>query len=326
MNENSKIPKATHEGELDINGIKLICYNLPTGERVLSRASVIKALGRTGKAKGGRQYDEGFKTPVFLTANNLKPFISSELDSNSKPIIFLDKGGQERIGYSAQLLPSICYVFIDANKAGAIKSKQKHIVDQCEKLVRGFATVGILALVDEATGYQYDREKDELQKILKLYVSDEILDWQKTFHNNFYKNIFRLKNWPYTANDIKKRPGVVGTYTNKFIYEQLPKGVLDRLKVKTPKSESGNYLYRLHQSLTPETGREHLRNQLVAVNTLMDVSHNWNEFLRLFQKKYGQLEINYDEVDRPQNDKKMVDNTKFNNELKGLLSVPKPEK
>jgi len=100
--ENKELPKATHEGELDINGFKMVCYNLESGERVLSRASVIKALGRTGKAKGGRLYDEGFKTHVFLTANNLKPFISNDLDRDSNPIIFQDKGGQERIGYTIQ--------------------------------------------------------------------------------------------------------------------------------------------------------------------------------------------------------------------------------
>ncbi|MDY0198980.1 MAG: hypothetical protein RBR68_14340, partial [Tenuifilaceae bacterium] len=49
---------------------------------------------------GGREYDDEFKTSVFLTANNLKPFISDKLIENSKPIIF-SWNGKESIGYEA---------------------------------------------------------------------------------------------------------------------------------------------------------------------------------------------------------------------------------
>jgi len=57
-----------------------------------------------------------------------------------------------------------------------LSPRQKIIADQCEILVRSFAKVGIIALVDEATGYQYEREKAELQVILKTYISEEILE------------------------------------------------------------------------------------------------------------------------------------------------------
>ena len=70
--------------------------------------------------------------------------------------------------------------------------------------MRAFARVGITALVDEATGYQYEREHDELQKILKAYISEELLPWQKRFPDIFYKELFRLNGWNYTVNGIKK--------------------------------------------------------------------------------------------------------------------------
>jgi len=58
------------------------------GTRVLTRATFLRAIGRRGKAKGGREYDDEFKTPVFLTANNLKPFINIDIGENSTPVIF----------------------------------------------------------------------------------------------------------------------------------------------------------------------------------------------------------------------------------------------
>jgi hypothetical protein len=40
---------------------------------------------------------------------------------------------------------------------------KSHIAKQCELLVRAFARVGIVALVDEVTGYQEIRDRETLQ-------------------------------------------------------------------------------------------------------------------------------------------------------------------
>lgn len=324
---NSTLPKASHAGEIDINGFKIQCYNLPNGERVLSRIGFLTALGRTGKAKGGRKYDQESQLPIFLTSNNLKEFITSELIEDSKVIHFIDLNGNTAMGYRAQILPSVCYVYLDAQKAGVIKENQKHIAERAEKLIRGFATIGIIALVDEATGYQYEREHDELQKILKAYISEELLPWQKKFPDVFYKEIFRLNGWDYTIQDIKKRPSVVGKWTNKLIYEQLPKGVLKELKQQTPKSEAGNYTARFHQSLTTDIGNPHLQNQINSVIPLMQISDNWQQFISNFNKmvdrRNGQLELKLEDL-AYKGEPKTVEKTAFNNLLGATLKVPKP--
>lgn len=292
----SKILKATHEGELDINGIKIKSYNLSNGDRVLSRIGFLKSIGRTGKAKGGREYDDEFKTPVFLSANNLKPFISNEI-KNSKPIPFRDLNGNESIGYRAQLLPSVCYVFIDALEEGSLKANQKHIADRAKVLVRGLATVGIIALVDEATGYQYKRERDELQKILTAYISEELLPWQKKFPDMSYKEIFRLNGWDFTVSGIQKRPGVIGTWTNNMIYSKLPRGVVEELKKNTPKDKKRRRKHKYHQLLTEDVGNPHLQQQLTSVITIMRLSKDWKDFEKKFNDLYGQtsIDLNFQE-------------------------------
>ena len=68
--------------------------------------------------KGGRQFDEELQTPTFLTADNLKPFITNDIIENSKPVLFRWKGA-DMIGYRAQLLPDVCDVFQDAARAKA---------------------------------------------------------------------------------------------------------------------------------------------------------------------------------------------------------------
>ena len=290
-----QILKATHEGIVDINGTKIKSYNLENGVRVLSRIDFLRALGRTGKAKGGRLYDKEFKLPVFLTANNLNPFINNDLIQNSTPIIFKDLKGIESIGYKAEMLPSVCYVFIDANEKGSLLKSQEHIFERCKILVRGFATIGIIALIDEATGYQYERNRDELQIILKAYISEELLKWQKRFPDSFYQEMFRLRGWNYNIKNIQKRPGVIGIWTNNLIYKQLPEGVLKELRERTPKDEKGRRKHHFHRLLTEDIGNPHLSNQITAVVTLMRASAKWRDFERLFARAFGQQELNFEE-------------------------------
>lgn len=90
---NTDVPRfATHEGPLNIRGIEIHCAVLDDGTRVLSRAGFVRAIGRRGKAKGGRKYDQESTVPVFLTAENLKPFIPNELINNSAPTMPKDYG------------------------------------------------------------------------------------------------------------------------------------------------------------------------------------------------------------------------------------------
>lgn len=295
-----KILKATHQGNLNINSLDITAYNLPNGERVLSRIGFLKALGRTGKAKGGRNYDEEFQTPVFLTASNIKPLVDEDLLENSKPIIFIDLNGNQSIGYKAEILPQVAFLFSDALSKGILKQNQKHIGEQSRILVKAFLKTSIIALVDEATGYQYDRERDALQVVLKAYINEELLKWQKMFPDTFYYEIFRLNKWDYTVKGINKRPSVIGKWTNKLIYEQLPKGVLEELKVKTPKSQEGNYTARFFQSLTPDIGHPELTSQIYKVIGIMQISDNWNDFIsnfnRMISRESGQMEIDFDDI------------------------------
>ena len=168
-----------------------------------------------------------------------------------------------------------------------IPPRQAIIAQQSEIIIQAVAKVGIIALVDEATGYQYDREHTELQKILSAYVSEEILKWQLTFTDEFYKEIYRLWELPFIPKYIRNKPSFVGALTSKYIYDQLPDGVVEKIKEKTGKTENGNWKYKWHQSLTPEVGRQHLLKQIHEVTTLMSISNNKREFERFFKIKYG---------------------------------------
>jgi hypothetical protein len=290
----SKLEKATHEGKLTIGDIDLNCAVLKNGTRVLSYNAIFKAFGRTrrGTQKDDRRVPN---MPAFLNSNNLQSFVGKDLRGVLNKIEYTDLSGKAAEGFNALILPMLCKVYLDARDAKALVRQQLPLARASEILLLGLANSGIIALVDEATGYQYEREKDELQKLLKAYIAEELLPWQKTFPDTYYKEIFRLNGWNFDVPNIKKRPGVVGTWTNKIVYEQLPSGVLQELKGKTPKSDAGNYTARLFQSLTPDIGNPHLQNQLNSVITLMQISDSWEHFMQQFNKlverRNGQLEL-----------------------------------
>lgn len=282
-----------YEGELDLGGFSLPCYILEDGTRVLSGRKMQETL----KIVDGNI--SGTKMPQFLANSTLKPFIFKEKEAAHFEPIICYKGKQQINGYEATVLTDICQAILEARRSGAKLTERQNIVaNQCEILLSAFAKVGIIALIDEATGYQYERERDELQKLWKLYISEELQPWQKRFPNIFYQELFRLNGWDYTVKGIQRRPGVIGKWTNTLIYEQLPDGVLENLKKNTPKSEAGNYTARLHQSLSVDVGEPHLNAQITKVITIFQLSNNmkemWALFDRLVNHEHGVLEIPFD--------------------------------
>lgn len=284
--EISGLPRASHVGTLKIGESVIECAVLEDGTRVLTRSTFVKAIGRTGKVKGGRDYDEGFKTPVFLSAKNLIPFIPNELGDNSKPVLF-NLNGQRAIGYKAEFLPLVCGVFIDAEKADQLRPNQVHIADQCKILIRSLATVGIVALIDEATGYQAIRPQDALQKYLEMLVRKELAAWAKKFPDEFYENIYKLKGWQWPGMK-KNRFSVVAHYTRDLVYERIAPNLLQTLEAKSPKDESGNRKNKLHQWLTEDIGdpmlAQHIHSLIMFQRLALANGHGWHRFVRMVDK------------------------------------------
>lgn len=283
-----------NRGELNIAGIIIPCYVLEDGTRILSGRGMQEAL----KMVDDNTNTSGHRIMRYLNQKSLKPFIyKDKAPVHFEPKICYD-GSKKINGYEATVMIDICDGILEARNNIELSPRQSIIADQCEIIVRAVAKVGIIALVDEATGYQNEREHLELQKILSAYISDEILKWQLTFTDDFYREIYRLWGLPFIPKYIRNKPSFIGKLTNKYIYEELPKGVVDKIKEKTGKTEHGNWKYKWHQSLTPEIGREHLKRQIIEVTTLMSVSQSKEQFNSLFQQKYHkvvQLELEFNE-------------------------------
>ena len=250
--------------------------------RVLTDTGIANAIlgGRSGasiKLKSEAQ-KSGAPIPVFLAPPRLKPFIDKLLDAEPllSPIQYVD-GKKIVTGYDARILPIACDIWLRAREAGVLQAQQMDKAQKAEILMRGLAHVGILALVDEATGYQSIRAKDALAKILEAFVAKELQPYVKRFPPEFYEGIFRLRGLAY-PNSTVRRPQYFGHITNDIIYRRLAPGVWKELKAKVLKDENGRPKHKLFQHLTPTFGDPRLEKLITKVTTIMELSSDWMDF------------------------------------------------
>jgi hypothetical protein len=289
-----KIPRATHEGVLTIGDLELPVAVLDDGTRLLLSKAFLTALGRPWKGTYRRT-----ERPNFIDAQNLNPFISNELEGVLAPIEYRDLRGQKVVGYRAELLPMVCDVYLAARAAGAINNpRQQRVAAQAEILVRSLSKIGIIALVDEATGYQRDRAKDALARILEQFIAKELQPWVKTFPDEFYEQLFRLRDLEYPHDGVK-RPQYFGHLTNDIIYRRLAPGVLKELRELTPRRDDGRLKHAMHRRLSGDTGHPKLREHLASVTTIMKLSEDYDDFVRKLDRihpRYGEtMEIPFDD-------------------------------
>lgn len=281
--DNKSLPRATHEANdtpLKIGNAEIPCYVLEDGTRVLSQRGMVSSLGMKRGGAGG-----GDRLGYFISSKSINPFVNNDLRAAiDNPIKFRTLSGSIALGYKAESLADLCDAVLQVRQDGKLHPQQQHIAKQAEILVRSFARVGIIALVDEATGYEEVRERQALQALLDKYIRKEYAAWVKTFPDEFFKEIFRLKNWTWKGTN--KRPGVVGHYINDIIYNRLGPGVLDELGKKNPPNQSGNRTVRHHQWLTDDIGVPALAQHMYATIGMMRAFETWEEFKSAFDRSF----------------------------------------
>ena len=194
------------------------------------------------------------------------------------PIIFRLPSGNRAHGFKAELLPKVCEIYLKAREAGVLPFNQQKTALACEMLVRALAQVGIVALVDEASGFP--RELQELRQLLNKYISEDLQQWTKRFPDKFFLNLKRL----YGLHHFEKLPPYAGHFINKYIYGKLAPGLLEELKRLNPKESNGRRHGCYHQWLSTDVGHPALEKQLIKVTTLLGVSDNKQTFETFYDR------------------------------------------
>lgn len=285
---NKDLPLAPFTGHLEMNGRKIPCAVLEDGRRLITTAGILTSLGRPWR--GTYKEKDRTQTPNFLAAKNLEPFISEELRGVLTPVDYRTESGSIQQGYPASILRLVCNVYLKARREAKLIKSQTKIAVECELVLDALAEVGVTALIDEATGYQYFRANDALAQVLEMHLAKERQPWTKTFPDTFYREIYRLRRWPYTEEAIKRKPQVVALWTNNFVYDRLLPGVREELERLNPKSETGNRKTKHHQWFTGEIGHPNLRSHIDGVIRLLKGADDWRSFKAFLNRFYPLLD------------------------------------
>ena len=276
---------------LDLAGMKLPCAVIqgPNGiQRVLSENGITNAIlgNRSGASKRLKKAasEDGALLPIFVAPGQLEPFIDKELlEGPLKPIDYID-GERVVRGYDASVLIAVCDIWLRARQAGTLQKQQLRKAQKAEILTRALAHTGIVALVDEATGYEKIRPQNALQEYLALIVRKELASWVKKFPDEFYENIYKLKGWTWPGMS-KNRYSVVGHYTNNLVFERLAPGLLKELQRKSPRNGNGHRTNKMHQWLTEDVGdpmlAQHLHSLMMFQRLAIANGYGWQRFLHM---------------------------------------------
>lgn len=282
----AKVPTATHgapDHPLRIAGLPEIpCYVLDDMRRVLVQRGMMDALdmsqGTAGRGGGDR-------LAKFLATKSISRWVPDQLrDMIIEPIKFT-VGGSIAYGYEATVLADICASVLDARRLGKLNYQQEHIAERCELLLRGFAKVGIIALVDEATGYQYDRPRRDLEKYLEKFLSESLRRWVRTFPADYFKHLCRLRGVDLRPD--MRLPQYFGHLTNNLIYRRIAPGLLKMLKER--KEERGRPSNKLHPWLSADVGVPEVLLHLGLVVGLMKINTDYGRF----EKQLNQIAPTY---------------------------------
>jgi len=272
------LPKAKYRGNLIIGDWDIPCAVLEDGTRIISELGITRVLGsRSGASKRLKEKarEAGALLPVFLAPPRLKPFISTDLEVGPLKPIEYDDEGTEIIGYRAEILPIACDIWLKAREAGVLQKQQLNKAQKAEIVARSLAKVGINALIDEATGYQYDRKYDALRILIQAYIEEELRQWVKTFPDSFFAALDRLYENEKTT--PRTRPQYYGKFINKFVYDPIERGFVKRELNKRNITSDGKRKARFHQWLTDD-GRAQLIMRMGKIEGIMETSPNLRRF------------------------------------------------
>ena len=283
------LPEAKYKGVLSLVGTELPCYVLSNGQRVVGRTSFTELL--TG-IKGGGALEkylgvEAFKTfiPLDEVLEKMVPFRLPEVEGLERQVK----------GLPADVLIDICKGFMGALEASyrgdaitpKLTARQREMAIKAGMFVTACAKVGLDALIDEATGAQYDRAEDALQVKLRAYLADELRKWEKTFPDELWKEFGRLTNWKGT---VTQRPKYWGKLVTELVYEYLDHDVAEWLKEHEPEPRKGR---NWHSWLNDQYGLPKLVQHIYILIGVARTCENMSELRRKMAEMNGKVPVQY---------------------------------
>lgn len=254
------MPEADSQGVLPIGDVTVDVYVLKDRRRLIHKRGMARALGL--KSEGGNAF---MKT---ISRRGLGSVISPDLwETIANPIEFKPLNGDPAHGYRAETFIDVCNAIIDAGKLGRLVKSQLFLAVQAEIIVRSAAKIGIVGLIDEATGFIVDKRKEEYRALWQQFIREEFRRWEEPeFPDELFNIMYKLYGLRRINPSSTKHPKFFGKFLRKYVYQPLAYSngaILEELDLKNPVVyANGGRRYKLFQFLSDEVGMPALRQHI----------------------------------------------------------------
>ena len=274
----AEAPISMYRGSLTIGAVTIECHVLNDLRRVVTQREVVRILSG-GRVSGNIQR--------YLQRHPILD--ESFLEGRWFPFK-IPGSPSDAIGYEATFLVDLCNSYLEARDRGLLKPSQTNLAKSAETFIRASAKVGIIALIDEATGYQEVRTKRALQLKLQAFIAEEMQEWAVMFPPEFWLELARLEGIHYAP---RNRPLRWGKYVMLFVYDAIDPDVGMELRKLNP---DPHFLKNHHQWLR-DFGREKVHDQIVKVVTIMKLCETMSDFRRKFAKVFDKTpQLSFDDL------------------------------
>jgi hypothetical protein len=273
-----RVPVALWPGVLPIGENGLPVYVLDDGRRVISRTGATTSL--TGTPGGDLE--------SYIRVGALRPYLPPDLEDQMIEFVLAEVTHKTVRGITAETFLEICRAYVTAAQDGALRTeRQQAIAAQAAMFLAAVAKVGLIALIDEATGYQYARAEDALQIKLRVFLEDEMRKWEKTFPDQLWTEFGRLTGW---SGSVNQRPKYWGKLVMELVYDYLDKDVADWLRENAPAARHGqNY----HQWLSGQYGLKRLTEHLWMLIGMAAACSSMPELKQKMAERFGRQPVQF---------------------------------
>lgn len=272
-------PISLFRGTLTIGSQEVECHVLDDGRRVFTQREIVRVL--SGRASGDLK--------TYLA--NI-PAMPSKFGEDQNIVFKIPGNPTLAIGREATTVMEICEKYLEARDQKLLKPSQEKLADAAEIIIRASAKVGIIALIDEATGYQKVRAQNALRLKLQAFIAEDLQEWARMFPQEFWFELARLEGIRYTP---RSRPLRWGRYVMRFVYDALDPDIGKELRKRNPNP----HYRRNHHQWLKEYGRQKVDVQINKVITIMKLCENMDEFKQKFAKVFQEtpLQTSFDEIE-----------------------------
>ena len=158
---------------------------------------------------------------------------------------------------------------------------QLRIAANCNRLVRACGKVGIVALVDEATGYQSQRAPDELQTLVAKYLLETPGEWKRLWDKDVVSKLCGLYGIEQRGESF---PTFACNVIGKLYKLILPGEVYAEMRNRNGSGEERRG--KLHQFFKEALWR-FVHNDIPFVAYIARVSRTRQEFWNHMHARYG---------------------------------------